>query len=424
MAITATVVAGFLFLTIVIQWLLVAIWCRKSSNSLREPTDRTWQPPATIVLCLRGADPLLPDCLRSLTNQSYADYRLLCVLDSVDDPAAEVTYQVQAGLVGKRSDLVRIIVANPPDGRCSLKNNALMSALKSLDDLTEVIAFADADCVVDENWLADLASPLRDPAIAVSTGNRWYIPPDNRQGSLLRWLWHMAASVQMLVYRIPWGGSMAMTRGFVEQAGLPEIWSTSLFEDTLLYSVSRRQGKRIAVLPHLLVPNQESISTGPALRWIRRQLLNTRLYHPAFKLALLHCMATNCAIVAALGLFSFGMFFGNYAAAGTTAAGLLVYAVFYGFCLRSMSRVGRRIIECRYGKPPESSQNFASVGIAIVVTQVAYALSMLGAILSRKTQWRGVEYLIGGANDIHLVKYRRMQDVVDESPKRNQSIEL
>ena len=366
----------------------------------------------------------MPDCLRSLANQAYREFLIQCVLDSANDPAAEVVRNVQSELTGKQNELIRVLVAKPSDGRCSLKSNSLISALSALDEHTDVIAFADADCIVDENWLADLASPLRDPDIALSTGNRWYIPQDNRGGTLLRWLWHLAASVQMLVYRIPWGGSMAMRREFVEQSGLKEIWSSSLFEDTLLYSLARRHGKQIAVLPHMLVPNRESIETGPACRWIQRQLLNMRLYHPAFRLALLHCLTTSLAIIAALGLFCFELIWGNYGAALVIAAALLAYAVFYGGCLWSISRVGVRIIESRHGKSTIPRQSLAIVCLAIIRTQTAYVHSMLQVLVCRKTRWRGVEYLIRGPYDIQMVDYRQMKDIDSEPAERNRSIEI
>src|SRR5262249_954046 len=51
------------------------------------PPDDAPLPFAAVVLSLRGADPSLRDCLRSLLRQDYPRYRLLIVIDGPGDPA-------------------------------------------------------------------------------------------------------------------------------------------------------------------------------------------------------------------------------------------------------------------------------------------------------------------------------------------------
>ena len=44
-------------------------------------------PKAAVVLCLRGTDPFLEDCLRAVLNQDYPQYEIRIVVDSRQDPA-------------------------------------------------------------------------------------------------------------------------------------------------------------------------------------------------------------------------------------------------------------------------------------------------------------------------------------------------
>ncbi len=391
--------ALFLIATIVIQWLLVVWWCRTVRNRLhgdKPSLDR--EPSVTVVLCLRGRDPSLPECLAALARQDYRSYRVLCVVDSYSDEAVGILKELSP----EHAERFQLIVAAPPTGRCSLKCNSLVSALDSIGQSCEVIALVDADGVPDKNWLRDLTRPLENADVAVSSGCRWFIPPDNRCGTLVRWLWNLAASVQLVIYRIPWGGSVAFRREFAESVELREVWSKSLFDDTQLFALARRVGKRTVVLPELLIPGSESTGLLAACRWMQRQLLNVRLYHPAFRLAALHCLTTNFALAAVIVAGIAGFLANDSFATGMCGIAFLIWISFYVWSLRSIDGTARAAIAIRSGNLPEFRPSPVSVVAATGLAQVAYFFALTSSYFLRSIRWRGVEYRFRGPYDVQI----------------------
>ena len=178
-------------------------------------------PSAAVILCLRGADPFLPKCLEALLNQNYPNYQLQIVIDSDEDPAWNIVTQTVNQAAAKHVKVSSLVV---PRATCSLKCSALVQAISKLDNNCEVVALVDADTVVHSNWLRELISPLSDPQVGLTTGNRWYLPQGRYWGDVVRYIWNVAAVVQMYFYQIPWGGSLAIKTEVFRQTQLLKKW--------------------------------------------------------------------------------------------------------------------------------------------------------------------------------------------------------
>ena len=126
-----------------------------------------------MVLCLRGSDPFLQQTLENVLRQDYPRYSVRVVIDSYEDPAWQVVVQVVA-----RSPAItpEVVVLTDRLETCSLKCSALVQVLSDLDESYEILALLDADTLPHPTWLRELATPLADPMIGASTGNRWYMP--------------------------------------------------------------------------------------------------------------------------------------------------------------------------------------------------------------------------------------------------------
>ena len=60
------------WLVIQVLLALVFLWNLRSSRKNSLPDNEL--PKTAVILCLRGADPFLANCLRSLFNQNYPNY--------------------------------------------------------------------------------------------------------------------------------------------------------------------------------------------------------------------------------------------------------------------------------------------------------------------------------------------------------------
>ena len=361
-------------------------------------------PKAAVILCLRGADPSLAECLRGALRQDYPDCELRVVVDSPDDPAWKVLNKIAGE---PDSGKMRIRVLTDRRDTCSLKCSALVQAINDLDSTFEVVAFMDADIIPHKTWLRELVHPLSDPRVGAATGNRWYAPRHTSWGSLTRYCWNASAVVHMDWYHIAWGGSLALRRADIETSGILERWAKALCEDTMLHRELGNLGLRIAFVPSLMMINREDIGLRGCFSWIRRQFLATRLYHrfwPGMVASgILACMLP----VFALGVFAAAAAVGDARAMVYSGGALLGYELGVFFLLCLMEYFVRPVADVHGARKQRRTwRNRLKTLAAIPLSQVLSGGALLSAQVIRKVVWRGVTYRIKSPYRISLVRDR------------------
>lgn len=348
------------------------------------------QPPVAIILCLRGYEESIPDCLAGLINQDYSNYEVHVAFDSPDDRAVE---QVNDFFDADRRG-VQLHFFEPRQ-ECSYKCSGIVHVIDKLAQSVEVVAFCDGDAMVNNQWLGTLVQPLlEDKTIGATTGNRWFSPYDGGIGGMLRKQWNAAAVVQMQAYDIAWGGSMALRRKAIEECGLVEIWKRSFCEDTPTTVALEDHGLRLQRIPELVVENRESTSVTSCLEWITRQLLTVRLHHPQWKLVKAHGFATVFASL--LVPLTMAMLF----LCGHTKAGIWlllawgIYQVCNAFLLWLIERCNLEVIAANSGLSIENLDRSDGDLLAGFLIQLLYPLAFVAAVKAKTVSWRGVEYRI------------------------------
>ena len=348
------------------------------------------QPKAAIILCLRGHEESLPDCLAGLINQDYADYELHIAFDSPYDLAVQ---QVE-GFFNADMSGVQIHFFEPRQD-CSYKCSGITHVIGKLDQNVEVVAFCDGDAMVNDQWLGTLVEPLlRDNRIGATTGNRWFSPYDGGIGGMLRKQWNAAAVVQMQAYDIAWGGSMALRRSVIDDCDLVEIWKRSFCEDTPMTVPLEKHGLKIHRIPQLVIENRESASVTGCLEWISRQLLTVRLHHPKWKLVRAHGFATIFASLFLPLMILLMLLCGN------TKEGIwLLFAWgIYQACnlvlLWLIQRCNLKAIASNNGLEAENMDRRDGDLIAGVLVQLLYPVAFIAADRAQTVSWRGVDYEI------------------------------
>lgn len=112
-------------------------------------------PHITIAVCVRNGEATIAACLESLLQLKYpADKRVILVVENAsDDNTLQIVSRFPVRLVRES----RI-------GRVYARNTALR------ETSTEFIAFTDADCIADPNWLSDIIPVFHDSAVAAAGG--------------------------------------------------------------------------------------------------------------------------------------------------------------------------------------------------------------------------------------------------------------
>lgn len=376
----------------------------------RRGTGRTAsaEVPAEVVLCLRGCDPTLDDVFASLAGQSHRRWRLRVVVDAKSDPAWNVARAAVARLEASSAPswtaaVIESLARRPTRG--SLKCASLRQAFSSLAPDTQVVALVDADSVVHADWLVTMVDECMQPGIGAVSGNRWYDPDRDSTSGVIRAIWNAGAIVQMTVFGIPWGGSLAVRREAMNDCKWVEAIEASLCEDTALAAPLARSGWSYRFVPALIaVDRDDDIPLRPLTRWIARQLLTARLHHPAWPLVAAHGMSTSLVLAATLvGAAAAGL-----AGDRPTAASLLAFIAGYeaaslGLLLVIAATVRGALAKAGKHVRPLDPARAACWGAMIPATQAVYATAMVSAITARSIEWRGVTYAIrekDGAVDV------------------------
>jgi cellulose synthase/poly-beta-1,6-N-acetylglucosamine synthase-like glycosyltransferase len=365
-------------------------------------------PKATIVLCLRGPDPFLSDCIRALLHQNYPRYSVQIVVDSETDPAWAIAQNTLHQLKSDVNlDAVKIQVLRSPRSTCSLKCSALLQAMATLEPDCEVVALIDADTIAQPNWLQDLVAPLNDPQVGITTGGRWYAPIDDQWGTLHRFIWNAFASLSMYHNKTPWGGTLAFRTALLQTVNLEELWGNALCEDVPLRQAALNQSLDIQFVPSLMMINQEEIQFSSFLGWASRQMLLTRLYHSNWAKLAFDVLFTPLLAMVAVGLLIVSLKNQQGEAAMFLSAALIV---FYVFCtlipvMIMDYSVRQRAIARGISFPSHNPKFTLKVLVSLFSSYFTGISTLILALSSNHVKWRGITYDIKDAKSVYLLKY-------------------
>ncbi len=413
----------YLLILALFQIGMVTLFCRWLSTAKfvpRTAADIEFCPTVAIVLSVRGQDPSLAKSLQGLSEQEYAGaYRIFVIIDHAEDAAVPVVTKFIADVeTGFES-----ILGTTPSGRCSLKCDRLIQVISQLPVEYEVVCLIDADTIPDRRWLSSLISPLQDPKIAAACGNRWFYPDrigNGNQattwiggwGSMIRYLWNSAAIVQMYVYGVVWGGSLAIRRTELKETGLLDVWSKSLFDDVLIKDHFQANGWQVVSVPELLIANVEHVSLRGAIEWIKRQLLDARLYHRNWPLILSHAIGSSLLWIMLFALLFIGFIASDGLAmfwSGALLGSLVVmnYGLLIALEVSANANINRR--RDWLNLPPINwltGRRCAEIFFGVFLVQVGFGYAAIWAAFSRRMRWRGCEYHIRGKFDIEIIDYQ------------------
>ena len=400
----------------------VAVWTVAHSRAFQIPTDESPTveddalPRTALLMGLKGTDPQLAEGLRRLLTQNYPNYEVHFVVDSVSDPAWDLVEQAIRDANATHARMLEFQDI-PENGIVNCTNSKVVQAIRELDDSFEVVAMADGDVVTSENWLREIVAPLvRDPKIGVSTGNRWFIPPQSTIGSLAAHLWNVAAISVMYHLSMPWGGCYAIRMSTIRRGGLIEKWAKVAALDMHTTNEMRQLGLKVHYVPSLMMVNRGSFSLPFAVNWIRRQLTWARLYNPAWPAIVVHTSVFVATMLAAAVLGPVCLYFGATSPAWWAIGGLSSYLVILT-ALTGLMEVRIRACLSRAGQNVEPYLWWTSIPViaAIPVTQIVQLIAVLQATFLKRVAWRGSILEINGPNDIRVIDEQSKTPLTNDS---------
>ncbi|MBW4685481.1 MAG: glycosyltransferase family 2 protein [Komarekiella atlantica HA4396-MV6] len=384
---------------------LVFIWYLRLSQKNLLPDDQL--PKTAVILCLRGADPFLPNCLRSLLKQNYPNYDLKLIVDSHEDPAWKIASNTitEQGATNVQISPLRIVRNN-----CSLKCSSLVQAVRELDDSYKVVALVDADTIVHPNWLRELVSPLADAKVGATTGNRWYVPTGKHWGSLVRYIGNVSTVVQMFLFQIPWGGTLAVKTEVLHKTGLLDKWAQALGEDLMIHKALKKQGLQVKFVPSLLIVNREESDLPSLLDHLKRLMVYSRLYHPQWLALVSEAISSILFPTTVIVLFLESLLETQWETAALLFQSYSIYTIGLLLLMLIVEYGVQQVIRLNEQPMTElSATTIIKMLIGIPLTQWVYGLALVSSLWISTVTWRGVSYRVKGPWNIRLVEYRPYQ---------------
>lgn len=382
-----------------------ALGRRSGGPTSDTPSSAEAGPRIGVIMPLRGADPFLAEVLTSVLEHDYPRLHLYIVLDRLEDSAADLVAET---LKQSRGTQVAVTVEALRD-RSPERSLVCSSMIQGFDHLAktcDLITFCAADTVIPRGWYATIADTMRDPTIGCTLGNRWYLPTEGWWGSLVRQCWNAGAVVLMWQFQIPWSGAASLRPDDVRRSGLRTFWETSLVEDVPIHDAMRGVGQRLQFVPELTNANREEIHWRDAYRFIMRQMIWARLYHPRFPLIVGHALLGLATVVISAGAAGVWLCQGDWISGGAVAAGLVAHLVGLAGLLALLDGAVGSLLASR-GEPvaPWSWDRWVRIVLAISLTQIVYPLAILECCLTKQITWRGITYQLLGRGRVRMVEY-------------------
>jgi ceramide glucosyltransferase len=244
---------------------------RAAYVALRLSEQPSELPPATVIVPVKGEDEGLRENLAALSTLDYPDYELIVV--------ARTAFDIPPGVLPPRA---RVVLAHGTDANTGEKVQNLQAAVRAARKRTVILAFADSDGRPTRGWLRALATPLADPEVGASTGFRWFTPVPPTFWSLMRSVWDAVSSGLLGPGDNPfvWGGATAIRKETFFEISMPEYWKNTISDDYSLAAAVHAAGLKIFWAPGALTPCYDRTSAAGFFRWMRRQMLITRIHNP------------------------------------------------------------------------------------------------------------------------------------------------
>lgn len=233
-------------------------------------------PRVGLIMPLTGDTPGMRRAVRSLMEQDYPDYFVVCVTERADEPAVGLVAACANG-----SGRVIQVTAGPATA-CGQKNHSILAGIRAAAT-AEIFAFCDSTHEAAPGFLANLVAPIARGDAAMASSFHRIVPMDDRTGTIGMVITCMALHLMQSIRAItqPWGGAMAISRQAFERFGLTALWSRNIVDDFSMGPHLHKWGLSAwPVASACLTTPMADITLARWDTWLTRQLLYLKFCIP------------------------------------------------------------------------------------------------------------------------------------------------
>ena len=227
----------------------------------------------TVIVPCKGLVHNLENNLRAICTQTYPEYQVIFVVDSITDSAYPIIAKIIRTIPYTSIEIAKKIPT------ASGKIAALLTALKKTRD-TEIYVFADSDIQPHRTWLTHLVSNLSDKNIGATTGFRWYFPTSLKNTLIATWNMATIAALFHPLSNYTWGGSTAIKKQLFDKLQIEQKWRTGFSDDLILTQIVKKAGLFIKFVPQCIIESPEDTDIKTFIKWGTQQFTWMRWYNP------------------------------------------------------------------------------------------------------------------------------------------------
>lgn len=362
---------------------------------------------ALVIIPCRGLEPDLENNLRQFFQQNYGNFALRFVVESGEDPAAEVIRR----LIEEHSHIcAELVIAGLANGEAQKIHN-LRAATESLPDEVDYLVFADSDAAPNRHWLGAMIRRLCDSRAAAVTGYRWFVPSTGSFHEAV--VYALNGAYAMLMSKntpnLIWGGSWAIRKDVFNRLDIRNAWKGKICDDLVVAAELFKRGLHVEYEPACLVTTACQPDFKTVFAFASRQFYLLRHILP-------HWWLTDLLI----GYFPTVVFWLALIVLLTTRHGLLSWvsaAVLVTLYALQWARAELRVAAVTTYFPALASQpSFRRVfwfdRLLGPVIQLVGLLASLNGGLRRRIVWRGISYRIGRNGQIRINRPTNVANLV------------
>jgi len=325
-----------------------------------------------VIFCpCKGADSEFEKNIQSILTQDYSNYETRFIVDSQTDPAYEILHALG----------VDVLVAGRASS-CGQKVHNLAYAVERAP-AADIYVFCDSDARFPRHWLSTLLAPLN--VTTITSGYRWYVANRFHFSTLMRSAWN-ASSLGVLgdhSRNFAWGGSTAIHRETFHRLHILDAWRGSVSDDYAITRSAQRNGTKIVFVPQCLVPSYGQCTFNELLEFTTRQIIITRVYHPAlWRIGFIGHMIFNAAFWIALLTHP------------------LLWLLLYGLA-GAKSWIRCRAVQTVLPAPALSRQVWFYI-LSSPLVALLYLYNMIASVLTTEIVWRQIHYKLVSPNETRV----------------------
>jgi cellulose synthase/poly-beta-1,6-N-acetylglucosamine synthase-like glycosyltransferase len=331
-----------------------------------------------LVPC-KGLDHNLRENIQSWLDQDYPNFEILITVESDSDEAVSILQEHQS---------LKLLVAGKAED-CGQKIHNLRYVIERLPEEFEVFVFADSDGKLKKDWLSSLVSELVQHPDDAITGYRWFLP-DGSLFSHFRAVWNSAVLTLFTESgksNFAWGGATAIFRKTFQQTNVFSHWKGSLSDDLSLTRAIYSAGRKIHFVPNAIAISEGNVTAKEFFKWIARQFLITKLYHPFLW----------------LGTFIYHWIWFVWLTTGVIFKPFHFVIAF--LVLQFFQGVKAEIrLSCMKRLFGDAAGSRAIAWLLSPVMAMINTVVLTSNLFSRTVSWRGIKYHVKGPNTLTIVR--------------------